>query len=271
MDNTAKAIVLFALLAGPVVCHAEDSNVDPSMSCFASLESKPELKALKGRIALSDVRKQTIEMLANGKKPTKSEKAAISVWVTSVEQCVADGSSWRQQANPPQANALFVQYFADLKSLAADLYSGKISYGNFAKGRASFGAKLISDLTDVNQKVMAQRKAQEDELRAQQERRDQQAREDQRRQQEFAAQQQQQQEMIKQQRIAQQRQAALAQQQLQQQQQAQYQQQMQQNYQQQMQSNDEWLRSTTSALRSPTTTNTDCTRDYNGNIHCTSR
>ena len=269
MGGAAKAICIFALLATSQTSLAEE-NADPSMACFASIESKPELKSIKSKVALSDVRKQNIEMLANDKKPTKSEKAAISSWVTLVEQCVAEGSRWRQQNTQPQVNSLFVQYFSDLKSLSADLYSGKISYGKFAKERAAAGAKLIADITDINQKALVQRKAQDDELRAQQEKREQQAREDQRRQQEFAAQQQQQQEIMKQQRLAQQRQAALQQQQLQQQQQAQYQQQMQQNYQQQMQSNDEWLRNTQRAL-SPSTTNTDCYRDAQGGIHCTTR
>lgn len=72
-----RAMLVIALVASAAALHAED-NPDPSVPCLATIEGKPELQVLKGKIALGSQPSSTLEMLANTKKPTAAEKAALS-------------------------------------------------------------------------------------------------------------------------------------------------------------------------------------------------
>lgn len=141
---------------------ASEDQVDPSTICIAALHSKPELKALLGKVELTgNVKSQSLEMLASNKKPTKAERIALPIWVASMEQCIQLGKDWRQQRLPVQVNSLVEQYYSDTKLLSADLYGGKTSYGEFAKARASIYTKAAGEIANEAQKE-AERKSQQD-------------------------------------------------------------------------------------------------------------
>lgn len=72
-------------------------GVDQSTSCFAELKSKPEIQILKGKVDLGITDNPTLENLANNSKPTKREKAALSIFVSESENCVNQGEEWRSK------------------------------------------------------------------------------------------------------------------------------------------------------------------------------
>ena len=160
----------------------EEVPQDPSGPCFAAIADKPELQILKGKVVIGGG-SPTLEMLASTKKPTKAEKVAISAWVATAEECMRMGESWRAQNYPASVNSMMGQRVVSAKALIADLYAGKISYGAYAKTWSADDAKYKVELNDLVQKLLAERKAQQ-EKQAQDDQRRQQ--DEQKRQQELA-------------------------------------------------------------------------------------
>lgn len=157
---SSACVLIAAFLFALSSAHARaDEQEDPSSACFAAMDNKPELMILRDKIAVGDVRTQTLDMLASNKRPSKAERTALAAWVTATDQCAQSGSDWRQAKYPAQINSLIAQYFSATKLLAADLYGGKATYGDFAKARASAYSKLNSDIMETVQRLVAERKA----------------------------------------------------------------------------------------------------------------
>ena len=156
-----KALV-FSLLLTPFLSANAENDADPSVICFSAINSNPDLKILQNKIALVDQRAQTLEMLANEKKPNKAEKIAISLWVDETEKCKQVGDDWRARNMPAPIVSLIDQSFAWLKPTAADLYGGKITFGEFAKARTAQFTKFTADLSEIVQKLKTAKMEQQD-------------------------------------------------------------------------------------------------------------
>jgi hypothetical protein len=166
-------IVVLNLLAVFMQAYAtaEELPQDPSISCFVSIPSNSRLQIIKDKIALIDPNSATLDMLSSERKPTKSEKVAISLWIGESEKCTSLGVDWRSKNYPPIIISLAEQFIAKTKSFAADLYARKISYGEFAKLRIAAEAKYKIDLAEAVQKILAERKIQQDRIAEDSERR----------------------------------------------------------------------------------------------------
>ena len=93
--------------------------------------------------------------MSNRRKPVASDQAALSYLATEGERCFDLGSDWREANYPAQLNALLATYRVDTLSAMADLYVGKITFGEMAKTRA----RLTSDLTNQAQTIASNLKA----------------------------------------------------------------------------------------------------------------
>lgn len=132
---------------------------DPTPACLVALSQDGRLKAIQDKIAIVDAKYQTLDMLSNDKKPTKNERSLISLWATEGNKCIELGAQWRLQNYPPTVVALFNGYVSDLNSLGADLYSGKIAYGTFAKKRAEKAKEFDANAGKAVQEYVVQQQA----------------------------------------------------------------------------------------------------------------
>jgi len=157
-----------AVTLSPLGANAQSLN--PSTECFNNLESIPELQVLKGKVALAGISGQTLEMLANDKKPTPSEKGALAKWDSLRQPCIKLNSEWNESRLAPNVTVIIDKVASQVKEALADLYSGKISYGQFAKLRQSNSDKAkveIANIDQQNQNNTFQQKQQQQQLEQQ--------------------------------------------------------------------------------------------------------
>ena len=99
--------------------------------CMRDLANDPELYYIKDRIALGGIAQQTFGMLANESYPTSDEKKIILKYGSKREEC-------RKKMNS-SGNGILEQLYSSAfnasQSLILDLYSGVITYGQFARKR----------------------------------------------------------------------------------------------------------------------------------------
>lgn len=115
------------------------------------------LQVLGDKFPLDISKGQSLEVLANQSKVTAKEKAALSLFVAEGDRCAELGADWRQQNYPASINGLLNTYYASMKSAIADLYAGKLSFGDMAKVRAKEYAEFQNKLAAEIRTVQAQR------------------------------------------------------------------------------------------------------------------
>ncbi len=159
MKIIGNLVVIVLMIILPSIKVYAQQPVDPAIACFKELEDKPDLQILKSKVALSDVRKQTLDMLSNNSKPTKADKTALQAWEAYVSDCNKDSEGFHKKYYAPKLNALSEEFFTNLKGLLADLYSGKITYGAFAKARATLYTNFMANVTEVADQIKAKNEA----------------------------------------------------------------------------------------------------------------
>lgn len=168
----------------------------PGYDCSIALKDRADLQVIADKVALDSPTSQTLAMLANNKKPKKSEREALSRWVDAQDQCRAIDAA-AGFSDSPAISAISQQYDNEVKNLVAKLYGGLITYGDFARSRADL-------LQQYNRDFYAIISAANTEA----ERQNAQRADDQKRSEEIAAQQQYQQQLLLQQQAFEARQAA---------------------------------------------------------------
>jgi len=165
----AKTMAILFLLANiPLVSVAQSSN--PSTECFNNLDLSPELQVLKGKVALDGLSGQTLEMLANDKRPTTAEKVALAKWDVLRQPCIKLNTEWNESRLAPNVTVIIDKVAGQFKEGLADLYSGKITYGQFARLRQSNSDKAkveIANIDQQNQNNTFQQKQQQQQLEQQ--------------------------------------------------------------------------------------------------------
>ena len=139
-----SVLPMLALCCAHVV-HA----ADPSETCFQQLEAHPQLQSVRPLIALSTTRDQTLDMITNTRVPAAAEKPAIKAWVEARDICFVSGMAWREQHMPSGMRQLIELFYAKSKLLAAELYSERITYAEFAARRAALSLELHTQLDDA--------------------------------------------------------------------------------------------------------------------------
>lgn len=132
---------------------------DPSAACIQQLGGDERLQALFKKAPLDISKGQPLEVLANQSKATAKEKAALSILVSELDRCTELGADWRKQNYPASINGYGNSYQSFLRSAIADLYAGKLSFGDFAKARDREFTELLNKVNNEVQQLQAQRAA----------------------------------------------------------------------------------------------------------------
>ncbi len=109
--------------------------------CLGAISKDQAYRPLEGKMSLTGIPGQSLEMLSNKDRASESEKPLISRWSAARKQCYADSNQDMQQSMHPKMYALIVKAESQRQQLAYRLYSGAITYGEFADGR-----QIIQDI-----------------------------------------------------------------------------------------------------------------------------
>lgn len=130
---------------------------DPSAACYQQLGGDERFQLLFKKAPLDISKGQSLEVMANQSKATSKEKAALSILVSEIDKCTEIGAEWRNQNYPPSINAYSSSYQSFLRSALADLYAGKVTFGDFAKIRDKEFTELRNKIAFERQQIQAQR------------------------------------------------------------------------------------------------------------------
>lgn len=95
----------------------------------------PAIDPIRSKMAIDLDARNTPNMLADKSKPNKAEKAAIFAYALKREECAKIGFEWLRKSYVPMQLVLAEAQQAQSRLLLADLYGGKLSYGQFATKR----------------------------------------------------------------------------------------------------------------------------------------
>lgn len=156
----ALFIAAAALVAIQAIAQTPSSPPpNPGVECIAAIAASNEFDAIKGKMALGSVDDQTLEILANVKKPTKTEKAQIARWVARRQSCMDASLDWYRSYFGLEIAELVSSTFKANLSIIADLYAGKLTYGDCAKQRARVDAEARERLVAIIQRLTEKRAA----------------------------------------------------------------------------------------------------------------
>jgi hypothetical protein len=130
---------------------------DPSVACIQKLGGDDRLQSLFKKAPLDISKGQPLEVLANQSKATAKEKTALSILVSELDRCTELGADWRKQNYPASINGYGNTYQSFLRSAMAELYAGKLTFGDFAKARDRELTELLNKVSQEVQKIQAQR------------------------------------------------------------------------------------------------------------------
>ena len=134
--------------------------------CFDDLRTKPELSAIAGKVALGRLGQQTFALFGDTTKPTDEEKAAILVWVNARQACYQLARQWQIETNmPPHFVAMNENSWSNSILMIADLYNGKMTYGEYARARAEAGSKFQQQWAAEVQRLQEHQAAAEEQRR----------------------------------------------------------------------------------------------------------
>ena len=122
---------------------------NPTIGCINALLSQADFAPISSKIYLGFGKDQPFAMTTNTDKPTDEEKKAIASWMSARQECFNSGNPWRQQYLPPEINAIGNRVWSSFLLLTADLYNGKITYGDYAKQRSQIIVEEEQDYATV--------------------------------------------------------------------------------------------------------------------------
>jgi len=160
--------------------------------CYKDLKTDRGLAPLQGKIVFTDIGDPSIEMLTNNQKPNKVEKVALLRWDALLTQCMKSTdekfiSDLKELGENHCQNGKYISVcrnaqklltattnainlaLINMRILTAELYSGKITYGDFATKRVANTEKnqeriyqiLANNRNDIEQE-QAYRDAEDD-------------------------------------------------------------------------------------------------------------
>src|SRR5262249_23337288 len=132
----------------------EREIADSRQQC-ESLMADPALNPIRDKVGLYGPDQQTFAMRTNTDYATTEEKPVIALWAQKRDQC--------EQINRPVLAKAPVQMAAVINagkqvtdSMIAELYLGKITYGELANKRAKNAAEFKTTLANIQQALAVQ-------------------------------------------------------------------------------------------------------------------
>lgn len=149
-------IALLLLCLTPLAAVAQQSAFG---SCMHADTQGEALNPLRGKIVIAgNNRDIPFSMLTDATKATEAEKDAIAKWAEIYSGCVKNDAGFRSTI-PPDAAAIIEATASVTVAMAASLYSGEITYGQFNKERSERSGKVSSALTSIQQRERSRAQA----------------------------------------------------------------------------------------------------------------
>jgi len=121
----------------------------------ASLERNPRLDPLRAKINFMDPRQTSLQMLSSADYVTHEEKQGLEEWQGTVTASWPKFLSIVQQYYPWGAPLYGALRAAGL-TLVSDLYTGKITYGQYNRQRLDLATKFMQALQDTEAEMRRQ-------------------------------------------------------------------------------------------------------------------
>jgi len=137
-----KIATCFCLMAA--ISTSSLAQQDPTLRCINELAQLPELTILQNKAPVLTT-SQTFDMLTNSDKASGEELPAIKAWAQGRERCQALGDSYRRSI-PTGVTAAIEAAYRDFLNMLADLYTGNLTYGEFARRRAERNTQTASQI-----------------------------------------------------------------------------------------------------------------------------
>ena len=147
MKNNTLIVLLLLLL--PTLCFAEDA----ADQCYDHLFAMPELIPIANKMGFPDISKTSFEQLANTDKATDNEKPLISKYAEGAKICSDLAMSLQPQRLHPKAKKREEDNANNRVTLLIDLYTQKISYGEFIKFRLEAIAKSRREWEELSAEI----------------------------------------------------------------------------------------------------------------------
>ena len=129
----------------------------PTNTCASQLGEDAKFQSLFKKAPFDISKGQPLEVLGNQSKATLSDKAALEIFVTELDRCWALGADWRKQNYPASINGYSNSYQSFLRLAIADLYAGKLTFGDFAKARDKAQTEFLNKVNMEVGQIQAQR------------------------------------------------------------------------------------------------------------------
>ncbi len=119
--------------------------------CYERLRNSPSMQTLDGKIA-PKVDEQPLSILSSNQRPTPKEKEALLTWDKERSECQKyEIEHVDTMVGAATLKAALMSAQAQLRVDTADLYSGKITYGQFARKRQELAARVRDAQANVIQ------------------------------------------------------------------------------------------------------------------------
>jgi hypothetical protein len=132
----------------------EQEIADVNQRC-ASLMADPALNPIRDKVGLYNADQQTFPMRTNTDYATAEEKPVIALWAQKRDQCEVMNRPILAKA-PVQMAAVIKASKEVVDSMIAELYLGKINYGELANKRAKNAAEFKTTLANIQQALALQ-------------------------------------------------------------------------------------------------------------------
>jgi hypothetical protein len=141
------------------------------LNCKSNLLSDSDVYPLQKYLNLGKA-DPTVEQLSSTKKPNSQEKGAILVWDEIASKCNKNRIDLMVKYGWPSPYVQnSIKYADDMKQLRADLWAGKITYGDYLKSSQAARAAYVKNNTSIDAELEAknyQRNVQATQLQIQQ-------------------------------------------------------------------------------------------------------
>jgi hypothetical protein len=148
-------VALLLLMAAGSAAAAETEYV----LCMNSVGADERLIPLADKVALLQTKTQTFQMLANTTYPSKEEQSLIGIWANARQECFNQAESERVRTTAPPVLPVIAESNVKFNAVTADLYNGKLTYGQFAQIRAQHFAEYQAQANAAFEQFKRQRQA----------------------------------------------------------------------------------------------------------------
>ena len=132
--------VRLAQILACVLWSASSIAQDPMGGCIVEAAGHAKFDGLRTKMSLTGSKDQSFTMLVDKTFVTEEEKQTIVVWMSERESCWRTSVPWRENNLPPAIRSVAERIYTGGTRLVADLYVGKLSYGEYASKRSELAA-----------------------------------------------------------------------------------------------------------------------------------